>query len=119
MSECLPTVQDVNLSMLEDCSAQLDVHKPSAGQNYFAATGDADGVEDRNGRKAFKCWEGTPELHLAAQLGHSMVTLGGHLKTLTMQPCRLKKSGSSNIISIFRQFSCKVAFLHRLPRPSG
>eukprot|EP00438_Fugacium_kawagutii_P018682 Skav217887 [mRNA] locus=scaffold67:171805:172744:+ [translate_table: standard] len=64
-TECLPSVQDVNLSLLEECAAVLDLNLPYSAGNYLAATGDTDGVEDRNGLKAFKCWQGTPELHLA------------------------------------------------------
>ncbi|CAK8985491.1 unnamed protein product [Durusdinium trenchii] len=48
-----PHVSEVNMSKLLTCAEA----NPPGAQNYIEATGDADGVETRNGAIVYKCWQ--------------------------------------------------------------
>ncbi|CAK8985487.1 40S ribosomal protein S6 [Durusdinium trenchii] len=48
-----PHVSEVNMSKLLTCAES----NPPGAQNYIQATGDADGVETRNGVIVYKCWQ--------------------------------------------------------------
>ena len=48
-------ISDVDLNKLQNCTS-IDEGYPTAARLYLEATGDVDGVEDRNGQTGYKCW---------------------------------------------------------------
>ena len=52
----LATVSQVDLDHLLPCGQSVDIAWPAIGQQYLNATGDADGVENRQGKWYLKCW---------------------------------------------------------------
>jgi len=51
------TVRQVDMAKLKTCAESVEIGYQEIGDIYLAATGDAEGVEDKNGTKVLKCWQ--------------------------------------------------------------
>ena len=53
--KCAATISDVDIDLLRPC-AVVNAAYPTAARLYLDATGDIEGVEDQDDRKAYRCW---------------------------------------------------------------
>eukprot|EP00435_Cladocopium_sp_Y103_P061231 s102_g22.t2 len=51
------TVAQVDLAKLRTCAESVEMRWKDIGDIYLAATGDVDGLEDKDGKKVLKCWQ--------------------------------------------------------------